>query len=295
MLQNKVALVLLAAVAIIAAFTVFTVTETQRAIKLQLGKVVRSDYEPGLSFKFPFVQNVLKFDARIQALDLEPELFLTSEKKNVQVDSFVQWRIKDVERFYTAAGGSDRRAASRLAILIQKLLKDQFGKRTINEAVSGERAAIMEILTSELNEEASSLGLEIVDVRIKRIDLPQDVSTSVYERMQAERQEVAKDFRSRGQEASKVIRARADREREVLLAEAGRDALKIRGEGDARAADIYAQAFGQNPEFFSLYRSLNAYKTTFSDRSDVLVLEPDTEFFRYFNDPNPGPRRPEQN
>ena len=295
MLQNKVALVLLAAVAIIAAFTVFTVTETERAIKLQLGKVVRSDYEPGLHFKFPFVQNVLKFDARIQALDLEPELFLTSEKKNVQVDSFVQWRIDDVERFYTAAGGSDRRAASRLAILIQKLLKDQFGKRTINEAVSGERAAIMEILTNELNEDANSLGLEIVDVRIKRIDLPQDVSTSVYERMQAERQEVAKDFRSRGQEASKVIRARADREREVLLAEAGRDALKIRGEGDARAADIYAQAFGQNAEFFSLYRSLNAYKTTFSDRSDVLVLEPDTEFFRYFNDPRPGPRRPEQN
>lgn len=295
MFQNKVVLVLLAAVAIIAAFTVFTVTETERAIKLQLGKVVRSDYEPGIHFKFPFVQNVLKFDARIQTLDLEPEDFLTSEKKNVQVDSFVEWRIADVERFYTAAGGSERRAASRLAILIQKLLKDQFGKRTITQAVSGERATIMEILTSALNEEARSLGLEIVDVRIKRIDLPQDVSTSVYERMQAERQEVAKDFRSRGQEAAKVIRARANREREVLLAEAERDAQQIRGEGDGRAAEIYAEAYNQDPEFYSLYRSLNAYKTTFNNRSDVLLLEPDADFFKYFSDPNAGTHPTEQN
>lgn len=295
MLQNKVVLVLLGAVAIIAVFSVFTVTETERAIKLQLGKVVRTDYEPGFHFKFPFVQNVLKFDSRIQILDLPPEAFLTSEKKNVQVDSFVEWRIKDVERFYTAAGGSERRAASRLAILIQKLLKDQFGKRTINEAVSGERAAIMEILTSELNEDAASLGLEIIDVRIKRIDLPQDVSSSVYERMQAERQEVAKDFRSRGEEVAKVIRARANRQREVLLAEAERDAQKSRGEGDGKATETYAEAYSQNPEFYSLYRSLNAYKTTFNDRSDVLVLEPDADFFKYFNDPYGGTRRAEQN
>ena len=284
MLQNKGILVLLGGLSVLLVFSVFTIDERERAIKFQLGKIVRSDYEPGLYFKAPFVQNVLKFDGRVQNLDAEPELFLTSEKKNVQVDSFVKWRIRDVERYYTATGGNATRASDRLATIIQKRLKDEFGKRTLNEVVSGERAQIMDILTVSAEDQAEGLGIEIVDVRIKRVDLPEDVSSSVYQRMAAERKEVAKDFRSRGEEAAKIIRAKADREREVILAEAERDAQRIRGDGDGKAAEIYANAFSQDPEFYALYRSLNAYKDTFSERSDILLLQPDTEFFKYFRE-----------
>lgn len=282
MLQNKGLLVILVGLAVLGIFSVFTVDERERAIKFQLGKIVRSDYTPGLYFKVPFVQNVLKFDRRIQNLDAEPELFLTSEKKNVNVDAFVKWRIREVERYYTATGGNVRRASDRLSAIIQKRLKDEVGKRTLNEVVSGERNEIMDNVTVSAKNRAEDLGIEINDVRIKRIDLPEEVSTSVYQRMAAERKEVAKDFRSRGQEEAKRIRAEADRDREVILAEADRDAQRIRGKGDGKAAAIYAEAYNQDPEFFTLYRSLNAYEDTFTDRSDIIVMQPNTEFFNYF-------------
>lgn len=285
-MRNKGLIVFVAVIALLGFFSVFTVNERERAIKFQLGRIIRSDYTPGLYFKIPFIQTVRKFDARIQNIDSEPELYLTSEKKNVKVDSFVKWKIDNVERYYKATGGNAHIASDRLSAVIQKRLKDEFGKRTIFEVVSGERAKIMDILRVSAKDHASDLGVELVDVRVKRIDLPEDVSSSVYQRMAAERKEVAKDFRSRGEEAAKVIRAKADREREVLLAEADRDAERTRGEGDALAANIYAKAYGQDAEFYSLYRSLNAYRDIFNDRSDVLLIQPDTEFFKYFNSPD---------
>ena len=282
MMSGKVILVLLAIAAIIVSMSVFTVDEREKAINLQLGEVVRADYEPGLHFKLPLVQEVLKFDKRIQNLDSDPELYLTLEKKNVKVDSFVKWRIKDVVRYYTSTGGSPGRASNRLSAVIQKSLKDEFGKRTIQQAVSGERQEIMDKLRSSAKNQADELGIEIIDVRIKRIDLPEEVSASVYARMSSEREQVAKKFRSEGEEQGKKIRAQAAREREVMLAEAQRDAQKIKGDGDGRATEIYANAFSQDQEFYSLYRSLGAYRNTFNKPSDVLLLEPNTQFFKYF-------------
>lgn len=289
-MSGKVILVLVVVAAIIASMSIFTVDERERALNLQLGEVVRSDYEPGLHFKLPLVQDIIKFDKRIQNLDSDPELYLTLEKKNVQVDSFVKWRISDVVQYYTSTGGSPSRANNRLSAVIQKGLKDEFGKRTIQQVVSGERTEIMDKLRSTAKQQADELGLDIIDVRIKRIDLPQEVSASVYARMAAEREEVAKKFRSEGEEQGKRIRAEADREREVILAEAERDAQKLKGQGDGRATEIYANAFSQDQEFYSLYRSLNAYRNTFNSRSDVLLVEPNTQFFRYFK----GADRPEQ-
>jgi len=285
MAQGKLMAALAVVLAIVVTFSVFTVDERQRAIKLQLGEVVGTDYAPGLHFKVPFVQDVRKFDGRIQTLDAGAELYLTSEKKNVKVDSYVKWRIANVERYYTASGGSIRDAASRLHAMNQTDLKDAFGRRTIAEVVAGERAEMMEELTRSLSEQAEKLGIEVVDVRVKRIDLPDDVSTSVFQRMSAERKEVAKMFRARGEEEAKKIRAIAEREREVILAEANRDAQRTRGEGDAVAADIYARAYNQDPEFYAVYRSLEAYTNSFSSKSDVILLKPDSEFFRYFKSP----------
>ncbi len=281
-MSGKIILVLLAIAAIIVSMSLFTVDERETAINLQLGEVVRADYGPGLHFKLPLVQEVLKFDKRIQNLDSDPELYLTLEKKNVKVDSFVKWRIKDVVRYYTSTGGSPGRASNRLSAVIQKSLKDEFGKRTIQQAVSGERQEIMDKLRSSAKNQADELGIEIIDVRIKRIDLPEEVSASVYARMSSEREQVAKKFRSEGEEQGKKIRAQAAREREVMLAEAQRDAQKIKGDGDGRATEIYAIAFSQDQEFYSLYRSLSAYRNTFNKPSDVLLLEPNTQFFKYF-------------
>ena len=282
MMSGKVILVLLAIAAIMVSMSIFTVDERETAINLQLGEVVRADYEPGLHFKLPVVQEVLKFDKRIQNLDSDPELYLTLEKKNVKVDSFVKWRIHDVVRYYTSTGGSPGRASNRLSAVIQKSLKDEFGKRTIQQAVSGERQEIMDKLRSSAKNQADELGIEIIDVRIKRIDLPEEVSASVYARMSSEREQVAKKFRSEGEEQGKKIRAQADREREVILAEAQRDAQKIKGDGDGRATEIYANAFSQDEEFYSLYRSLGAYRNTFNSPSDVLLVEPNSQFFKYF-------------
>jgi membrane protease subunit HflC len=281
-MSGKVILVLLVIAAIIVSMAIFTVDERERALNLQLGEVVRADYEPGLHFKMPLVQEIIKFDKRIQNLDSDPELYLTLEKKNVKVDSFVKWRITDVVQFYTSTGGSPGRASNRLSAVIQKSLKDEFGKRTIQQVISGERTEIMDKLRLSAKQQADELGIEIIDVRIKRIDLPEEVSASVYARMAAEREQVAKKFRSEGEEQGKRIRAEADREEAVISAEAERDAQKLKGDGDGRATEIYANAFSQDEEFYALYRSLGAYRNTFNDPSDVLLVEPNTQFFKYF-------------
>jgi membrane protease subunit HflC len=286
-MQGKIWPVLIVALLVVAGLSVFTVHQREKAILFQLGRIVRSDFTPGLYFKIPLFQNVETFDARIQTLDAPPELYLTSEKKNVLVDSYVKWRIKDVQRFYTATGGNVERANARLGQVIKKGLKDEFGKRTVQEVVSGERAKIMDILSVSANDAAQEFGIEVVDVRVKRIDLPPEVSSSVYRRMAAERQRVAREFRARGSEEAKRIRARAEREREVTLAEADRDSQQIRGEGDGKSAEIYAKAYSEDPEFYGFYRSLNAYRETLRDKGDVLVLEPDSEFFRYFKQAGP--------
>ena len=261
----------------------FTVNERERAVMFQFGEIVRDDFEPGLYFKIPFIQNVRKFDARVLTLDSEPEEYLTSEKKNVLVDSFVKWRIENVARYFTATGGDVGNANQRLSELIKNGLRDEFGKRTIQEVISGERAQIMDLLTVQANKLVIELGIQVVDVRILRIEYAASISNSVYQRMEAERQRVAKDLRSRGAEAAEKIRADADRQRTVILAEAYRDAERTRGEGDATSSEIYAKAFSKNSEFYSFYRSLTAYKKTFADRSDIIVLKPDSEFFKYFN------------
>jgi membrane protease subunit HflC len=279
--------VLVVGVLLIASFSLFKVYEWERVVLFRLGEIVRTDYDPGLHVMIPVINNVRKFDARVLTLDVEPERFLTAEKKNVIVDSFVKWRIDDVTRFYTAVLGDEAQARQRLDQIIKDGMRGEFSKRTINDVISGERSRIMSALAVSANQQAKELGIAIVDVRIKRIDLPPDVNSAVYRRMEAERTRVAKDFRSRGFEASERIRADADRQREVILAEAYRDAEGIRGEGDARAADVYAKAYSKNAEFYSLYRSLNAYRAAFGG-NDLLVIEPDSEFFQYFKDGKGG-------
>ncbi|MFO7593969.1 MAG: protease modulator HflC [Pseudomonadota bacterium] len=262
----------------------FIVDETELAIKFRLGEIVRTDYEPGIYFKLPFVNNVRKFDSRILTLDAQPERYLTLEKKNVIVDAFIKWRISDVANYYTTMAGSERNAGQRLSQVIKNGLRDEFGKRTIQEAISGERSEIMNVITAQIERQATQFGIEVVDVRIKRIELPASVSGSVYQRMEAERSRVAKELRSQGAEAAERIRADADRQRTVILAEAYRDAERLRGEGDATAAEIYAGAFEQDAEFYEFYRSLSAYRDVFSSQEDVLVLDPKSEFFKYFKD-----------
>jgi membrane protease subunit HflC len=267
----------------LAGFSLFTVAEWEKAIMFRLGEIREADFRPGLHVKIPFINNVRKFDGRLLTQDVEPERFLTVEKKNVIVDSFVMWRIADVKRYYKAVAGDERNARLRIEQVIKDGMRGEFSKRTINEVVSGERDVIMEELTEAANRQAQQIGIEIADVRIKRIDLPAEVSNSVYRRMQAERSRVAKEFRSRGFEESEKIRANADRQRQVLIAEAYREAEQIRGEGDAKAAEIYANAYGKNQEFYAFTRSLKAYQEAFQGGSDVLLLEPDSEFFDYFD------------
>ncbi len=288
---RSAAIILLLLVLAVAYFATFFVDERERAALFRLGEIVRTDYKPGLHFKIPLINQVRKFDGRIQTLDVQPERFLTVEKKNVIVDSFVKWKIEDVGRFYTAVAGDPVQAGLRLEQIIKDGLRSEFSKRTINEVVSGERAQIMSILTSNANQEAQRIGISVIDVRVKRIDLPSEVSNSVYRRMEAERSRVARDFRSRGAEAAERIRADADRQRTVILAEAYRDAETVRGEGDAKAADTYAKAYGKDSEFYAFYRSLNSYRSVFDKQGDMLVLEPDSDFFRYFRDIMGSPRK----
>ena len=263
--------------------SVFIVDERELAIKFRLGEIVDSDFEPGLHFKVPWpVNNVRKFDRRVLTLDTRPERFLTGEKKNVTVDFFVKWRIRDAATYYTTFMGDERQANQRLLQIIKNGLQLEFDQRTIRQVVADDRVEMMESLTLKGNEQVAGFGIVIVDVRIKQIELPQEVRNSVFERMRAERERIAKEYRAQGQEAAKGIRAVAERERTVLLAEANRDAETIRGEGDARATEIYANAFGKDQEFYQFYRSMNAYRTALANGQDILVLEPDSEFFRYF-------------
>ena len=262
--------------------TVFYVDERELAIKFKFGEIVESEYTPGIHFKVPFIHNVRKFDKRILTIDAKPESFFTGEKKDLIVDSFVKWRIDNVVEFYKTTGGDEMRAGSLLYQTIKKSLRDEFGKRTIQEVVAGDRSEIMGIVTQQAHEKAKSLGIALVDVRIKRIDLPPSVSNSVYSRMRAERERVARDFRSKGAESAERIRADADRQSKVILAEAYRDSEIVRGEGDAKAAEIYANAYGKNAEFYRFYRSMDAYKATFSNKGDIMLVAPDSDFFRYF-------------
>jgi modulator of FtsH protease HflC len=281
MTKNKL-LVGLAALLLVGMMCMFTVNQTEKAIKFRLGEIVKDDYEPGLHFKLPFINNIKKFDARIQTMDAKPERFLTAEKKNVIVDSFVKWRIGDVSTFYTNVAGDIDQANLRLDQIIKDAFRSEFSKRNIKQLISTDRSAIREILTSNSKAVAAKLGMEIVDVQVMRIDLPPEVSSSVFRRMEAERERVAREFRSQGSEAAERIRADADRQRVVTLANAFRDAEKLRGEGDATSAEIYAKAYGADTEFFTFYRSLNAYKKTFSS-SSIMVLDPDSDYFQYFN------------
>jgi membrane protease subunit HflC len=281
MTVNKI-LVTLSALLFISMSCIFTVTETEKAIKFKLGEIIKYDYSPGLYFKWPFINNIKKFDNRIQTMDSKPERFLTSEKKNVIVDSFVKWRIGDVKKFYTVVSGDINQANLRLDQIIKDAYRAEFSKRDIKQLVSTDRSAIREILIENSRIIAANLGMEIVDVQVKRIDLPSEVSSSVYRRMEAERERVAREFRSQGAEAAERIRANADRQRTVTLANAFRDAEKLRGEGDGKSAEIYAKSFGEDIEFFSFYRSLNAYKKTFSSTNDIIIIEPNSDFFKYF-------------
>ncbi len=260
----------------------FVVNQWEMAIKLRLGEIVDSNYEPGLHWQIPIINNVKKFDRRIQTLDAKPARFLTVEKKDVIVDSFAKWRISNVAQYFRSTGGNPIKTSSLLSERINTGLRDEFGKRTIKEVVSGDRVEIMAQLTKAADEQAAELGVDIIDVRIKQIDLPTEVSGSVYDRMRAERERVAADLRAKGAEAAERIRADADRQHTILLAEAFREAEQLRGEGDAKSAEIYAQAYNQNQEFYSFYRSLGAYRKVFEQGGDMMVLEPDSEFFQYF-------------
>lgn len=284
-MMKNLTFVLIAAALLVGLSSLFIVDERQLAIKFQLGEIVESDYAPGLHIKAPWpINNVRKFDKRILTLDTRPERFLTGEKKNVSVDFFVKWRIKDPAKYYTSFMGDERQAGLRLLQIVNNGLQLEFDQRTIKQVVSDDRSVMMTDLTTKANNEVAPFGIEIVDVRIKQIELPEEVRNSVYERMVSERERIATEHRAQGQEAAKGIQARADRKRTVILAEAKRDAEISRGEGDALATEIYANAYGENEDFYAFYRSMNAYRAALANPNDVLVLEPDSEFFKYFND-----------
>jgi modulator of FtsH protease HflC len=269
--------------------SLFTVDQRQHAIVFQLGEIKDVISEPGLNFKWPLIQNVRYFDKRILTMDTpEPERYITSEKKNVLVDLFVKWRIIDPRTYYISVAGDEARARTRLDQTVNAGLREEFGRRTVHDVVSGERDKIMDDMRVKADQDARKIGVQIVDVRLKRVELPQEVSESVYRRMDAERKRVANELRSEGFAEAEKIRADADRQREVIVAEAYRQAQAIKGEGDAKASAIYAQAFSQNPEFYAFYRSLEAYRQSFRNKSDVLVLEPNSDFFKYLK--NPGGR-----
>ncbi len=274
---------------VLLSLSLFSVDQRESAVISRLGEIVSVKDQPGLYFKLPLVDRVRLFDTRILTIDTDdPDLFLTSEKKNVLVDSFVKWRIVDVKQYYISVEGNEERARIRLMQTVNDSLRAEFGKRTIHDVVSGERDQIMNIMREKADSDARKIGVQVMDVRLKRVDLPQEVSESVYGRMQAERQRVAKQLRSLGTEESEKIRADADKQREVIIAEAYRDAQRLKGEGDGKASAIYARAFQDGPEFFAFYRSLEAYRQSFKNKGDVLVLEPSSEFFKYMKSAGGG-------
>jgi len=284
-----ISIAVLVTAVVLGALSVFTVDQRERALVFQLGEIKEIIEQPGLHFKWPLIQNVRYFDNRILTLDdPDTERFITSEKKNVLVDSFVKWKILDLKQYYISVQGDEVRAQTRLAQTVNAALREEFGKRTVHDVVSGERDKIMEVVRDKVAEDAKKIGVDIVDVRLKRVELPQEVSESVFRRMDAERKSVASELRSQGFSDGEKVRAEADKEREIIIAEAYKDAQRIKGEGDRKASAIYAQAFNENPEFYSFYRSLEAYRAGFKSKSDVLVMEPSSDFFKYFRTPGRG-------
>ena len=287
--KSLIALIVAVVVAIVAWNSFYIVSQTERAVMLRFGRVVQDDVPPGLHVKIPYVNQVRKFDGRLMTLDAPTQRFLTLEKKAVMVDAFAKWRVKDAGRFYAATSGLKQVADERLSRRLESGLRDQFGKRTLHEVVSGERDALMADLTASLNKkEKKELGIEVVDVRVKAIDLPKEVNRSVFERMSSEREREAREHRAKGNELAEGIRADADRQARVLLAEAYRQSEEARGDGDAQASAIYSKAYGQDQEFYKFYRSLRAYRESFANKSDVLVLDPSSDFFRYLEKSKPA-------
>ena len=276
------------AAVVLASMSLFTVDQRERAIVFQLGEVKEVITTPGLHFKWPLIQNVRYFDARILTMDTpDAERYITSEKKNLLVDTFVKWKISDPRQYYISVGDEEQ-AQTRLSQTVNATLREEFGKHTVQEVVSQDRDEIMRVVRERANQDAKKIGVDIIDVRLKRVDLPQEVSESVYKRMDAERKSVANQLRSEGASEAERIRAEADKERAVIIANAYNEAQRLKGEGDAKASAVYAQAFGKNPEFYAFYRSLEAYRSSFKNRSDVLVLEPNSEFFKYLKGPGKG-------
>lgn len=284
--MKNIIIIVIALVVVVFTTATYTVDQTETAIKFRFKEIVVTDIKPGLHFKVPFMNTVEKFSTKILTLDAQPDRFLTGEKKYVKVDFFVKWRIDDVSTFYRATRGNINRAQNRLESIMKDGLRNEFSTRTIKEAITGERGEIMTALRKKAKTSAKSLGIMIVDTRVSQIDFPESVSESVYERMRSERQRVAQDFRARGQAEGEKVRAVADREAIIIEANAYRDAEKIRGEGDAKAAELYAVAYQKNPEFYSFYRSLGAYKKSMGNGRDIMVMEPDSDFFRYFKNQN---------
>jgi len=279
-------------IAAVASMSLFTVDQRRYAMVLQFGEVKAVVTEPGLHVKLPLVQNVRQFDRRLLTIDTpEPERFITSEKKNVLVDHFIKWRIVDPQQYYITMGGDETRARTRLLQTVNATLREEFGQRTVHDVVSGERDKVMEIVRTKTDRDARTFGVEIVDLRLKRVDLPAEVSESVYRRMEAERKRVANNLRSEGAAIAERIRADADRQSELIIAEAYRESQRIKGEGDAEATRIFNEAYGRDPDFFSYYRSLEAYRESFSRREDVLVVDPGSAFFKYFKAPQPAGSR----
>ncbi|MDJ0881232.1 MAG: protease modulator HflC [Gammaproteobacteria bacterium] len=284
MANIKFGLVVAGLLGLILWLSTYIVHERELAIKFKLGEIVSTVTEPGLNWKIPIINNIRKFDSRVLTLDTPSERFLTSEKKNVIVDSYVKWRIIDARNYYASTQGDERIAVSRIISILNDEMKGQFGSKTVREVISGERSAIMEAVNVNAGAKTKGLGIKLVDVRIKKVELPENVRESVFGRMVKERATVAKAFRSAGEEQAKGIRANADRQRTEILAEAYRKSEEIRGDGDAQAAKIYADAYGKDKDFYAFYRSLNAYRNSFKDSSDILVMDPDSDFFKFFKD-----------
>ena len=269
---------------IIISQSIFVVSEIERAVKLRFGEIVQFDLEPGLHFKWPIVNSVRYFDSRILTLDAQPQRYLTSEKKALMVDSFIKWRIKDVAKYFTTTGGDEERAKRLLSQRVDTGLRNEFGTRTVKEVVSGERDQLMNSLTSMLDEIAQEeLGVQVIDLRVKRIDLPLEVSESVYNRMRTERERLARELRAQGNEVAEKIRATADKDKTIILADAYREAEETRGNGDAKATATYAEAYSKDPEFYDFTRSLKAYQATFQSKGDILLIDPESDFFKYLN------------
>lgn len=289
-MKRPILLIFIVVLAVFGVSSLFVVSETEYAIKFQLGRIVTADYQPGLHFKLPFVNNVRKFDRRVLTLDTNPEHMLTAEQKFVAVDSFVKWRIVDVSRFYTSTQGNELVALSRLDSIVKDRIRNQIAARELVQVISEQRVVIMQDIARAANEAAAEFGIEVVDVRIKAIELPDDVRESVFRRMAADRQKEANLYRFEGRESAERISADADRQAQIILAEAQRDGQKIRGEGDARSTEIYANAYGEDEEFYAFYRSLQAYGNSFGSSNDVMVLDPTSSFFQYFGSDTPEER-----